>query len=123
MTPHDTAITPNAAAPGETPPASLAAAQSVENLSVRQLLDAGSPEQKRRAVYLLLHDLLGDGFNGEAAIDDPEGFLYACILGPGRREWLRLHEDPKRVEELLRSAREDEVLSFDEVLNELRALD
>ncbi len=68
---------------------------------------------------MLLRSLLGEKVERELGVFDPDGFLYACIMSPGRREALRLLEDPERARRLDDDTQE--TVPLREVLEQLGA--
>lgn len=63
-------------------------------------------EQKRLALYWLLHDMLGDQPDREVGVFDPDEFLYIWLVPGGIREALRYLEHPELLEELERASKE-----------------
>jgi hypothetical protein len=118
----DQTASANAAPPASVPP-NLAPARTAKGgaaVSFEELLASGTREEKQRALFLLLRDLLGPRAERELGVFDPEGFLFACIMPPGRREALRLLEDPERARRLDDSSQE--TIPLREVLQQLGAM-
>ena len=81
-----------------------------------------SVSEKRVAVYLLLHSLLGDRPEHEDGIYDPEGFAYMCLVPPGKRAYFRTLEDPGWLERLQKASTE-ESFPIEQIRKELGMLD
>lgn len=90
-------------------------------MTFRQLLDSAAPEVKEQAVYLLLRSLLGGRVEREAEICDLDGFVYVSLLPPGRREALRMLEDPAYAARLQQALADRDVTPLREVLKQLQA--
>jgi hypothetical protein len=71
----------------------------------RELVDRHfeSPEAKRLALIVLLHELAGETLEREMAVSDETGSVYAYLVPPVVRQKERL--SPQRREELMHRGR------------------
>lgn len=58
-----------------------------------------SLEKRWHAAHEILRILLGDSPTEEYGVYSPEGVLYICLMSPGKRELLRMLEDPALAEQ------------------------
>ena len=81
-----------------------------------------SSEEKRRAIYWLLHDLMGARPTQESDVCDTDGFVYLHLVPPGLREQLRSLQYPER-EEQLQTASMEPMFSLQQIRHELGVIE